>query len=156
MKLSRSTLVGLLIVKSVIEAVVVIVVAVAFYLTTTNPSLRGSLDHADPQTISGWAVDRGNAGRRVEVQLFIDNKFVEQRLASDFRPDIHEARNAVDVWHGFVFHTPALSPGEHEARVYALNPSTASPRRTLQIIGKSLRFNVSSQSTTNIHSTGQN
>lgn len=155
MKPTRSTLVRLLIVKSVIEAIVVIAVAVAFYLTTTNPNLRGSLDHADPQTISGWAVDGGHAGRRVEVQLFIDNRFVEQRMASDFRPDVHEARNADDVWHGFVFHTPALAPGEHEARVYALNRSAATTRRALQIIGQPLRFNVSTQSTTNIRTVGQ-
>ena len=143
---SRAGLANLLIGKSLAEALLVTTVAAGFYLATTNPSLRGWLDQADAQTISGWAVDGDSPGRRVEVQLFIDDKFVEQRAAAELRPDVHEAGRAADDWHGFIFKTPALPAGEHEARVYLLHRGTSPARRTLQIIGRPLRFTVHSTS----------
>jgi len=139
---SRGMLFQLLIGKSVAEALLVTAVAAGFYLTTTNPNLRGWLDQADKETVSGWAVDDGNATNRVDVQLFIDDRFIEQRSANDFRPDVHQAKRAEDDWHGFVFKTPALPPGEHEARVYAVYRGASATRRTLQIIGKPLRFRI--------------
>ncbi|HEV8590414.1 MAG TPA: hypothetical protein VGQ72_16215 [Pyrinomonadaceae bacterium] len=139
---SRGTLFQLLIGKSVAEALLVTAVAAGFYLTTTNPNLRGWLDQADTETVSGWAVDDGNAANRVDVQLFIDDRFIEQRSANDFRPDVHQAKRAEDDWHGFVFKTPALPPGEHEARVYAVYRGASATRRTLQIIGKPLHFRI--------------
>src|SRR5690349_2108368 len=81
-RLSRTTFVQLLIGKSICEALVVTAVAAGFFLATTNPALRGWLDHADAQTISGWAVDDNSPDRRVEVQLFIDDSFIEQRSAN--------------------------------------------------------------------------
>lgn len=141
---SRAGLVNLIIGKSIAEALLVTTVAAGFYLATTNPALRGWLDYADAQTISGWAVDDGNPGRHVEVQLFIDDQFIEQRTAAEVRPDVHQAGRAADDWHGFIFKTPTLSPGEHEARVYLLHRGASPSRRTLQIIGKPLRFTVQS------------
>ncbi len=151
---SRATLIHILLGKSVAEALLVTVIAAAFYLTTTNPNLRGWLDQADAQTISGWAADEENPGRRVEVQLFVDDKFVEQRLAADFRPDVHQAKRAVDDFHGFVFTTPTLAQGEHEARVYVLHRGAADARRTLQIIGKPLRFRVETAAPSPVTSNG--
>lgn len=139
-RLSRGTFVQLLIGKSIVEALLATTVAAGVLLATSNPNLRGWLDQADTQTISGWAVDAGNGGRRVDVQLFIDDKFVEQRAANESRPDVHQASRADDDWHGFVFKTPALAAGEHEAKVYVLHNGASSTRRTLQIIGKPLRF----------------
>lgn len=139
---SRAGLANLLIGKSVAEALLVTTVAAGFYLSTTNPSLRGWLDHADGQTISGWAVDDDNSGRRVEVQLFIDDQFIEQRVANEFRPDVRQAGRAAEDWHGFIFKTPPLPPGEHQASVYLLHRGASPSRRTLQIIGKPLRFTV--------------
>jgi hypothetical protein len=40
------------------------------------------------------AVDDKNPGSRVEVQLFIDDKFVEQRSANETRPVIIANRRA--------------------------------------------------------------
>lgn len=141
---SRAGLLNVIIGKSVIEALLVTFVAAGFYLSTTSASLRGWLDQADAQTISGWAVDEDNPGRRVEVQLFIDDQFIEQRAAADFRPDVRQAGRANDEWHGFVFRTPPLTTGEHEARVYLLHHGASPVRKTLQIIGKPLRFTVTS------------
>ena len=141
---SRAGLANLLIGKSIAEALLVTTVAAGFYLSTTNPSLRGWVDHADAQTVSGWAVDRDNPGRRVEVQLFIDDQFIEKREAIEYRPDVRQAGRAADDWHGFIFKTPALSPGEHQATVYILHRGASPSRRTLQMIGKPLRFTVPS------------
>jgi hypothetical protein len=124
------------------EALLITAIAVVFYFSTTNRHLRGVLDRADNRTVTGWAVDEGQPAKRVEVQLFIDDTFVADAAADQFRPDVHEAKRAEDDWHGFVFHTPALGPGEHEARVYAMHSSGAGARRTLQLIGKPFRFRI--------------
>ncbi len=71
---SRSTLVHLLLSKSMAEALLVTAVAVAFYFSTTNRHLRGVLDRSDSQTVTGWVVDEAQPATRVEVQLFIDEK----------------------------------------------------------------------------------
>jgi hypothetical protein len=139
---SRSKLIHLLISKSMAEALLVTAVAVAFYFATTNRHLTGVLDRADAQTVSGWAVDSAQPSGRVELQLFIDDKFIGDAVATQFRPDVHEAHRAEDDWHGFVFQTPTLASGEHEARVYALHSSGSGTRRTLQLIGKPFRFRV--------------
>ena len=140
---SRSKLVHLLISKSMAEALLVTAVAVGFYFATTNRHLRGVLDQADSQTVTGWVVDEAGPWNRVEVQLFIDGKFRAHTVADRFRPDVHEAHRAEDDWHGFVFQTPPLSDAvEHEARVYALYSSGAGNRQTLQLIGKPFRFRV--------------
>jgi hypothetical protein len=139
---SQSKLVHLLISKSIAEALLVTAIAVVFYFSTTNRHLRGVLDRADNRTVTGWVVDEQHPAKRVEVQLFIDDTFIADGAADQFRPDVHEAKRAEDDWHGFVFHTPALRAGEHEARVYAMHSSGAGGRRTLQLIGKPFRFRI--------------
>jgi hypothetical protein len=139
---SKSKLGHLLIAKSMAEALLIAAVSVGFYFVTTNPYLRGVLDYADNQTVAGWAVDEGQPAARVEVQLYIDGIFVADQAAAEFRPDLRAAKRAGDDWHGFVFKLPPIPPGEHEARVYAAHASGAGARRTLQLIGKPLRFRV--------------
>jgi hypothetical protein len=139
---SKSKLVHLLISKSMAEALLVTAIAVGFYFATTNRHLRGVLDRADRQTVSGWVVDEAQPSKRVEVQLFVDERFMGDTVANQFRPDVHEALRAEDDWHGFVFQTTTLPAGEHEARVYALYSSGSGTRRTLQLIGKPFRFRV--------------
>ena len=143
----RSKLIHLLISKSIAEALLVAAIAVAFYFVTSNPDLRGVLDVANTETVNGWAVDEARPWTRVEVQLFIDNEFIADKTAAEFRPDVHHARRAEDDWHGFVFDTPPLPAGEHEARVYALLPNAAGIRRTLQLIGKPFRFLIEPKQT---------
>jgi len=124
------------------EALLITAVAVGFYFATSNPYLRGVLDRADSQTVTGWAVDEAHPSARIELQLYIDDKFVSDTAADQFRPDVHEAKRAEDDWHGFVFQTPRLQTGEHEARVYAVHSNGAGARRTLQLIGKPYRFRI--------------
>ena len=144
----RSKLIHLLISKSIAEALLVAAIAIGFYFATSNPDLRGVLDVANAETVNGWAVDEARPWTRVEVQLFIDNEFVADKNAAEFRPDVHSAKRAEDDWHGFVFATPPLVAGEHEARVYALLPNVAGSRRTLQLIGKPFRFRIEPNQTT--------
>ena len=129
------------------EALLITAVAVGFYFATSNPYLRGVLDRADSQTVAGWAVDEAHPSARVELQLYIDDKFIADTAADQFRPDVHEAKRAEDDWHGFVFQTPRLQTGEHEARVYAVHSNGAGARRTLQLIGKPYRFRTDANET---------
>lgn len=139
---SRSGLTKLLIGKSIAEVLVVGAMGLGFYFSiAAERSFGAMLDRADTQTISGWAVDEANPGRRIEVQLFIDGKFVEQRLAADARPGIQGSQSPDDS-HAFAFRLPALPPGEHEARVYAVHRGASSSRRTLQLIGNPIRLTV--------------
>src|SRR5215813_10074793 len=137
---SRARLIHLIISKSIAEALLMTAVAVAFFFATTNPNLRGVLDAADKNLVTGWVVDESRPAARIEVQLFIDDRFAADAIADQYRPDVHEARRAEDDWHGFVFSTPQLSVGNHEARVYAVHANSAGVRRTLQLIGKPYRF----------------
>lgn len=139
---SRARLIHLLILKSTAEALLITAVAVGFYFATTNLNLRGVLDKADRDSVTGWVVDEAHPSTRVEVQLFIDDEFAADVVASQFRPDVREAKRADDAWHGFVFTTPRLPAGEHEARVYAVHSNGGGARRTLQLIGKPYRFRI--------------
>jgi hypothetical protein len=139
---ARARLIHLLISKSIIEALLIGGVAVAFFCATTNPYFRGVLDAADQTSVTGWAVDESRPYTRVEVQLFIDDRFAATTAADQFRPDVREARRAEDDWHGFVFTTPRLAAGKHEARVYAVHSNSSGARKTLQLIGKPYRFSV--------------
>jgi hypothetical protein len=139
-RLSRATFTKLLIGKSICEGVLVTTVAAGLFLVTTNSRLQGGLDHADARTISGWAIDNSNPGSDVEVQLFIDDNFIEERTANESRSDVRQRNGGSDDPHGFVFKTPQLAAGEHEARVYILHRGVTPSRRTLQIIGNPIRF----------------
>lgn len=138
----RKRLTSYLIVKSIIEILFVGALAIGFYLTAFAPFFRGSLDNADARSIAGWVVNQAEPQAHVEVQLYIDGQFAGNRKADVSRPDVQAAGRATDERHGFVFDTPALSTGEHEARVYAVHESGNGERRTLQLIGKPLLFSV--------------
>lgn len=139
---SRAKLIHLLISKSMAEALLITAVAVGFYYATTNPHLGGVLDNADHDWVTGWAIDDSHPYSRVEVQLFIDDKFAAAAVADQYRPDVNQAKRAQDDWHGFAFKTPQLSVGDHEARVYAVYSNGAGSRRTLQLVGKPFRFRI--------------
>lgn len=131
-----------LIAKSIIEVLFVGALAVGFYLTAFTPFFRGSLDAADARHVAGWVVNQSEPQSSVEVQLYIDGRFAGNRTADLSRPDVKAAGRAEDELHGFVFDTPPLPAGEHEARVYAVHASGRDRRRTLQLVGKPLVFSV--------------
>ena len=132
-------LVNLLIAKSILETIFVGTIAVVTYVKLFPPTFHG-WGEAVPatQSISGWAVDNADPWRRVEVQLFIDGKFVGTGVAQLSRPDVMAAGWAKDEWHGYEFVLTGLSDGMHEARVYALHRN--GDRYTLQLLGNPITF----------------
>jgi len=139
MKEAANTLVRILIAKSVAETLLVGVIAVLFFLEAFPPFFHG-WGEATPRSIAGWVVNDAAPWDRVEVQIFIDETFMGNSLADRSRPDVVAAGWARDQWHGFEFPSPAVEPGEHEARVYAVHAGIEGTKRTLQLIGDPIRF----------------
>ena len=133
-------LVQALALKSVVEVLMIAGLVVYFYMTTFNPFVRGWLDKADAHVASGWALDVRKPGAKVEVQLYVDGKFVANLTAADPRPDLVRARVSPDETHGYTFNMPSLDSGDHEAEVYAAGGNSYGTIRTLQRLGDPIRF----------------
>lgn len=141
----RTRLTNLLIAKSFLEILLVLGLAIGFYLNAFSPYFRGTLDEANAGRVAGWALDESDLSARVEVQLYLNGRFIASRIADQPRPDLVSAGVARDERYGFVFELPPLPPGEYEARVYAAHASGAGARRTLQLIGRPRRFQVAAE-----------
>jgi hypothetical protein len=141
-------LVNVLIAKSILETVLVGVIAVVVYVNAFPPTFHGWGEAvAETRSISGWVVSDGEPWRRLEVQLFIDGKLVGTQVAQLARPDVVAAGWARDEWHGYSFVIGEIAAGMHEARVYALHPSGKGTRYTLQLVGDPIRFQVAEDGT---------
>ena len=139
----KKQLVNLLIAKSILDTVLVGVIAVGAYFNAFPPAFKGWGEAVvETQSISGWAINDLNPWQRVEVQLFIDGRLVGTQAANQSRKDVVAAGWARDEWHGYNFVVPGLSAGTHEARVYALHSSRNGSRYTLQMLGDPIRFEV--------------
>ena len=138
---AQMKLVHALIAKSLAETLLVATLALLFYLSAFPPSFHGWGDVL-PHAISGWAVNQADQSERLEVQLFVDGTFAADAIANQSRPDIVAAGWARDEWHGYSFEPLKVTPGLHEARVYALHPSGRGKRQTLQQLGDPIWFNV--------------
>lgn len=140
---SRSKLVQLLLAKSAIEILLVASLTVGFFLITF-PHFDG-WGEATPRAIEGWVVSQQHPNQTVEVQLFIDDRFITSGLADRPRPDIVLAGKAKDERHGFSFEIPALSQGYHVARAYAVHTSNHDKRKSLQLIGDPIPFDLDAE-----------
>ena len=129
-----------LIAKSIIEVLFVVALVVVAQYRAFHPSFRGDAEATPDGHIAGWVVDDANQTRRVEVQLYIDEKFFAQTIADHPRPDVRASGRAADEFCGIDFVLPALADGTHEARVYALHSSSADTRKTLQLINHPVVF----------------
>jgi hypothetical protein len=140
-------LVHALIAKSLAETILVASLAVAFYLSAFPPSFHG-WGEVLPHGIAGWAVNQADPWERLEVQLFIDGKFVASGTANQPRPDVAAAGWARDEWHGYKFDALMLrGPGRHQGRVYALHGSKRGAQQTLQMVGDPIWFDVDTKGT---------
>jgi len=128
-----------LIAKSIAETILIGSIAVVFYASTFPPTYHGWAEPL-PYEIAGWAVNQATQAERLEVQLFIDGKFVSSATANQSRPDVVAAGWAADEWHGYKFNLPSLNAGPHEATVYALHISAGGKRQTLQLLGDPVKF----------------
>src|SRR4051794_29032770 len=121
-----------LIAKSIAETILVGSIAVVFYASTFPPTYHGWAEVL-PHQVAGWAINQAAEAEHLEVQLFIDGRFVSTAIADQSRPDVVAAGWAADEWHGYKIFLPSLNAGPHEARVYALHKSAAGRRQTLQL-----------------------
>ena len=141
--MQKPQLVNLLIAKSVLETILVGTIALVVYLKAFPPDFHGWGEAVTAsQSIAGWVVSDADPWRRVEVQLFVDGKLVGTQVASLSRPDVLAAGWSRDEWNGYSFPVAGLSPGVHEARVYALHSSGKGARYTLQLLGDPIQFEV--------------
>lgn len=139
---SGARLSRVLVAKSLAETLFVVALVAHFSYTHFNPRLRGSLDAADAREIAGWVADADRPAAQPEVELYVDGRFVARRRADAVRADVLDARRAASAEHGFVFETPPLAAGEHEARVFAVHEGADEARKSLVEIGKPRRFQV--------------
>ena len=104
------------------------------------PHFRGFGEVTSRGEVAGWAVNSASPDERVQVELYVDGRFVAHQTAALPRPDVVAAGRASDERCGYTFPLPPLPPGEHEARVYALHSPASADYRTLQQLGLALRF----------------
>jgi hypothetical protein len=149
MQTPSSRLTNVLIGKSIAETLFVGALAVFVYFTILPPVFHGWGEVLD-KSIVGWAVNDADPSGRVEVHLYVDNQFIGQQVASQYRPDVKTAGWANDDWHGYIFSLPALTPGVHEARVYARHDSRKGTRKSLQMMGDPIRFTVDANGTASV------
>jgi hypothetical protein len=145
MKKPPVSFVHILIGKSIFETLLVVSLAVFFFLDAF-PRFYG-WGEATPHAISGWVVNNRAPWHRVEVQLFVDGAFAGRAVANLSRTDVVAAGWSQDEWHGYTFPLSSVQAGTHEARVYALHDSGDGDRKTLQLIGDPIRFVVSQDGT---------
>ena len=146
MKTPSSRLVHLLIGKSIVETLVVGALAVFTFITVLPPFFHG-WGEVTQTGISGWAVNNASPWERVEVQLYVDGRFVGDGIADKYRPDVSADGWAKDPWHGYSFVVtplPITVPEAliHEARIYALHDSGNGVRKSLQLLGNPIWFSI--------------
>ncbi|MFN2497559.1 MAG: hypothetical protein ABR557_00555 [Pyrinomonadaceae bacterium] len=144
MKIPSIALVHALVGKSIAEVLLVGALAVFAYLSVLPAHFHGWGELTDTG-IAGWAVNNAKPWARVECQFFIDGAFTATGVANESRPDVARAGWAKDEWHGYSFPLTSLSVGNHEARVYALHDAGDGRRKTLQLLGEPILFNVDAQ-----------
>ena len=139
MKTPSTRLVHLLIGKSIVETLLVGALAVFTFITVFPPYFHG-WGEVTESGISGWAVNNASPWERVEVQLFVDGKFVADAVANEPRPDVLAAGWAKDRMARLYLPPFGTEPGYHEARVYALHDSGGGKRKSLQLLGDPIPF----------------
>lgn len=141
MKTPSATLVHVLIGKSILETLLVGGLALFTFMSIVPPYFHG-WGEATEVGIAGWAVNNRAPWERVEVQLYVDGKFLAHGVADQSRPDVFTAGWSKDQWHGYSFLIEGLPAGKYEARVYASHDSGGGQRKSLQLLGDPIKFEV--------------
>jgi len=118
------------------------VASVALYLKAFPPYFRGWGEVTTDRKVAGWAINQSAPSERVEVQLYIDGRFISGGIADIPRPDVVMAGWTRDEHCGYSFDIPTLTAGYHDARVFALHKVGTGDYQTLQLSGDPLRFRV--------------
>ena len=140
-----SKLLRAVIAKSFVEIVFVCAVATVAAFWNYSPLLRGAIDVADRGCIAGWVHDPLSPDEAIEVQLFIDGRFVATRRADERRDDLVEAGATANPNHGFTFRLESLNlpNGNHTARAYAVRDAAGSSKILLPITTAPYAFQIS-------------
>ncbi|HYN85933.1 MAG TPA: hypothetical protein VER32_11820 [Pyrinomonadaceae bacterium] len=125
----------LLVAKAALETLFVVALAAAFFHVNWNPRVRGAVASDGRTRVEGW-VAGGRADSALEVQLFVDGRFVASATADGEPPKGGERPAGA---RGFSFALPRLEPGEHEARVYAVHVGGGRTRLALHPVGGGVR-----------------
>ena len=127
--------------KSFLEIILVCVVATLAAFAYFNPALRGDVEIVSAKHVAGWVCDPRMPDRQLEVQLFVDHRFVAAARAEIARDDLVAAGKIRDRFHGFDFALPdkQFPRGRHRAQIYVVHKSPGDVR-TLLPIGKGRRF----------------
>jgi hypothetical protein len=139
-----SRLLHAVIAKSVVEISFVCLIATLAAFSNFSPMLRGHIDVADQTRITGWVHDPLAPETVIQVQLFIDGKFVASRAADEPREDLVAAGATSKPNHGFTFSLKALSltRGKHTAQVYALRETSGANKALIPISRSPRTFQV--------------
>lgn len=128
--------------KSFVEVVLVCVVASLAAFSTFSPQLRGAIDVADQTRIAGWVNDPWSPEQSLEVQLFIDGKFVASQLADHTREDLVTAGVTKRPNHGYSFQLQQfnVSSGKHSAQVYAVREAAGANKILIPVVASPITF----------------
>jgi hypothetical protein len=132
---------GVLLITFAEIAIVCAFVGLAAY-RNLHPRVRGAIDIAASDRITGWAFDPDTPGDRLEVHLYVDDVFVATQTANLERIDLTARNAANDANHGFSFVAPSLSSGDHAAQVYAVRPSFRGDKLLLPLAPGPVRFGL--------------
>jgi hypothetical protein len=108
-------------VKLFVDLIVVSVIVSLTAFSQSSPFVRGRVDVVDAQRVAGWAYDPRSPDEGIEVHLFVDGRFVQARVANEYRPDLTDARAAPGPNHGFSFDL-SLPSGPHRMEVFVVRP----------------------------------
>ena len=131
-------------VKAGFEIGFVCVIATLAAFHNASPLLRGAIDEANQTHVAGWAYDPLTPQASLEVQLFIDERFLRATRADQPRADLVQAGVTPQVTHGFSFELTdaTLTPGQHSAQVYALRNAAGKNKALLPLSKEPVTFQV--------------
>lgn len=131
--------------KSLLDLLIVCALVAAAALANLHPFVRGAIDVADATRVAGWAYDPLSSNEALEVQLFIDGRFVASEMADERRNDLVERGATVQPGHGFTFRLAPLAPGRYEAQVYVVRSSFGRSKMLLPLSRTPIAFEVSGE-----------
>jgi hypothetical protein len=108
--------------KAGLEIGFVCVIATLAAFQNASPLLRGALDVVEASHVAGWAYDPLTPDTALDVQLFVDERFIATQRAESVRVDLVKAGATPTAAHGFNFDLAQvpLAAGTHTAQVYAV------------------------------------
>ena len=137
---ARRRLAGVLIGKAFLELLLLAALVVGFAYSAFPSFVEGGLDTVDVRGVSGWAIDRARPGEKVEVQLYLDGRFVASAVADRPLTGVFALGGAGVDGHGFVFKFDPPRAGGEEASVYVVRASDGGARRTQGLVAGPVRL----------------